>query len=280
MLTVFAPAKVNLRLDVLHRRPDGYHELRMLMVKIGLFDRITVEKGDTPGVQVFCDAPDVPSGEGNIVWKGATAILSRCGVEQGVRITVEKQIPAAAGLGGGSSDAAAVLDGINRLFSLGLSPGTLREIALPLGADVPFFLHPSPAVAEGIGEILSAAGPLPPFWTVLVNPRIPVPTAWVYRNLQLTEDRPRDTFHRSFRSLDELARSLSNDLERVTIPAYPVVGEIRQRLLDAGCAGSLMSGSGATVFGVTASEEEARSVVSRLGLPSGWFVAVAPSLTD
>jgi len=278
MLTLQAPAKVNLRLDVIRKRPDGYHDLRMLMVRIALFDRITLELTDTPGVQVLCDAPDVPSGEGNIVWKGATTLLRRRGVDQGVRITIGKGIPAAAGLGGGSSDAATTLAGLNRLLGLGCSNEELREIALPLGADVPFFLFSSPAVAEGVGEILSPAPLLPPCSFVLVNPRIPVPTAWVYQNLQLTQRPAEDTFHRSFRTVKDLCAFLSNDLERVTIPAYPVVGDIRDALLGAGCLGALMSGSGPSVFGVCRSREESLQVVKRLSFPSDWFVAVCDPL--
>lgn len=279
MLTLHAPAKVNLRLDVIRKRPDGYHDLRMLMVRVGVFDRITLETSDREGVTVLCDDPHVPSGEGNIVWKGATALLGRYGIRQGVRITIEKRIPAAAGLGGGSSDAATVLMGLDRLLNLGCTPEELKEMALPLGADVPFFLFSSPAVAEGVGEILTPAPPIPPCSFVLVNPRIPVPTAWVYRNLQLTERAMEDTFHRSFRSVEELAGFLSNDLEQVTIPAYPVIGEIKDHLRDAGCIGTLMAGSGATVFGLCRSEEDARRVVGRLKFPADWFVSVAPPVT-
>lgn len=277
-LTLKAPAKVNYRLDVLRRRPDGYHDLRMIMQRISLCDEITITLSDMPGIRVTCGREGVPDGPGNIAWRAADALLKMSGRQSGIEITITKNIPVAAGLGGGSSDAATVLLGVNELLGLGLSTEKLMEIGVTLGADVPFFVFGKTALAEGIGEILTPIEAVPPLWLVIVNPNIPVSTAWVYGSLRLTEGRNSDNIPRFFKGVADVCAVLSNDLETVTIGKYPVIGEIKDMLIASGASGALMSGSGPTVFGLFPSEEGALRAAQSIGGASEWFVTVARAL--
>jgi len=276
--TVLAPAKVNLCLHVLSRREDGYHELAMLMQRVGLYDRVELELRDAPGVEVDCPGLGLADGEENIAGRAARLLLEKTTASCGVKITIEKQIPAAAGLGGGSSDAAAVLLGLDRLLGAGLRSADLMAMGLSLGADVPFFLFGSAAWATGVGEKLEPVAELPPVWYVLINPNIPVSTAWVFQNLGLTSPRQTAKLREFPRDTGELVRLFHNDLEPVTCSRYPVVAEMKRRLLSEGAMGALMSGSGATVFGVFDSGDIARSVAERISAGTGWSVVVAPSL--
>ncbi|MBT1077260.1 4-(cytidine 5'-diphospho)-2-C-methyl-D-erythritol kinase [Geobacter grbiciae] len=277
-LTLKAPAKVNYRLDVLRRRPDGYHDLRMIMQRIDLCDEITITLSDTSGVRVTCGREGVPDGPENIAWRAANALLALSGQETGIDIAITKNIPVAAGLGGGSSDAATVLLGVNELLGLGLSIERLMEVGVTLGADVPFFVFGKTALAEGIGEVLTAIDAVPPLWLVIVNPNIPVSTAWVYQSLRLTGEWNGDTIPRFFKDVADVCAVLANDLESVTIERYPVIGEIKERLVAAGAAGALMSGSGPTVFGLFASEEEARGAAQSIANSFDWFVVAVRAL--
>ncbi|GLI37343.1 4-(cytidine 5'-diphospho)-2-C-methyl-D-erythritol kinase [Geobacter hydrogenophilus] len=277
-LTLKAPAKVNYRLDVLRRRPDGYHDLRMIMQRIDLCDEITITLSDTSGVRVTCGREGVPDGPENIAWRAANALLPLSGQEAGIDIAITKNIPVAAGLGGGSSDAATVLLGVNELLGLGLSIERLMEVGVTLGADVPFFVFGKTALAEGIGEVLTAIDAVPPLWLVIVNPNIPVSTAWVYQSLRLTGEWNGDTIPRFFKDVADVCAVLANDLESVTIGRYPVIGEIKERLVAAGAAGALMSGSGPTVFGLFAAEEEARGAAQSIASSSDWFVTAVRAL--
>lgn len=277
-LTLKAPAKVNYRLDVLRRRPDGYHDLRMIMQRISLCDEITITLSDMPGIRVTCGREGVPDGPGNIAWRAADALLKLSGRQSGIDIAITKNIPVAAGLGGGSSDAATVLLGVNELLGLGFSTERLMEIGVTLGADVPFFVFGKTALAEGIGEILTPIEAVPPLWMVIVNPNIPVSTAWVYGSLRLTEGRIGDNIPRFFKGVADVCAVLSNDLETVTIGKYPVIGEIKEMLIASGASGALMSGSGPTVFGLFLSEEGALEAARSIGEASGWFVTVARAL--
>ena len=269
-----APAKVNYRLDVVGRRPNGYHDLRMIMQRVNLCDEVTLRLAAQPGIRVTCGQQGVPEGEGNIAWKAARALLELSGVEQGVEIEIVKQIPVAAGLGGGSSDCAAVLLGLNELLGLGLSRERLMAIGVKLGADVPFFVFGQTALAEGIGELLTPLAKVPTAWVVLVNPNLPVSTAWVYQNLQLTQRDQLAKLPNSFENVAELCGILGNDLESVTIPAFPVIDEIKRSLISHGAAGALMSGSGPTVFGLFEDEATARQAGASLQQQQNWFVAV------
>lgn len=277
-LALHAPAKINYRLDVLSRRPDGYHELRMIMQQISLCDDISLELCDQPGITVTCGTAGVPDGPDNIAWKAARAILDRSNEPVGVHIFITKRIPAAAGLGGGSSDAATVLMGMNQLLELGLSKQQLMEIGVTLGADVPFFIFGTTALAEGIGEKLSPLPPLPSAYVLLVNPGIPVSTAWVYRSLQLT-NRPSPTIiPQLFGGIDDIIPLLSNDLETVTIPAFPVIADIKRRMMQHGAIGAMMSGSGPTVFGLFSCREQAEQARAAITTGTTWFSTVTETL--
>lgn len=273
-----APAKVNYRLDVVGKRPNGYHDLRMIMQRVNLCDEVAIRLVPEAGIRVTCGRAGVPEGEGNIAWKAARALLELSDAKPGVEIAIAKNIPVAAGLGGGSSDCAAVLLGLNELLGLGLSRERLMEIGVTLGADVPFFVFEQTALAEGIGELLTPLAKVPTAWIVLVNPNLPVSTAWVYQNLQLTQRDRLDTLPNSFEDLSGLCSILSNDLESVTIPAFPVIDEIKRSLVGLGAAGALMSGSGPTVFGLFDDQATAERAGAAVRQHQDWFVAVVETV--
>jgi 4-diphosphocytidyl-2-C-methyl-D-erythritol kinase len=277
-LNIKAPAKVNYLLDVIRRRPDGYHELRMVMQRINLCDNISITLTDSPEIHVTCGSNGVPDGPDNIAWKAARIMLDLSETGQGAAIEIEKNIPVAAGLGGGSSDAAAVLMGMNELLKMGLTDNRLMEIGVTLGADVPFFIFKKTALAEGIGEKLSAMPDLPKTWILLVNPGVHVSTAWVYRSLQLTSDAVLSTLPKFFRTVQDVCAIFSNDLEKVTIPSFPVIADIKNQMLHLGAIGAMMSGSGPTVFGVFNSKDKAENASREISNSSKWFTAVAETL--
>ena len=264
-----APAKVNTFLRVVGRRPDGYHELEMVMVPLTLADDLSLTL--TPsgiGLEVEGASDPGMQGEGNLAYRAAKALFQEAGVEGGVRIRLKKNIPVAAGLGGGSSDAAAVLRGLNRLLGLDWSASRLASIGGRLGADISFFCYGGPAHVQGIGDQVEPLDGFPNVHFLLVNPGFSVSTPWVYkqwdlRSKALSDPRPLDrriegltpqisgaTVRPLFQVVSDVVDSLHNDLETVTIPAYPEVAEIKKELLDRGATGALMSGSGPTVFGV------------------------------
>ena len=252
-----APAKINLYLRVLGRRQDGYHDLESWMQKIALADRLVISLRSQPGLTLTVGEERLPGDETNLVWRAAMAFFAASGLANrvGASIFLEKNIPLAAGLGGGSSDAAAVLLGLNRLCGLLLTGPALAELGLSLGADVPFFLFPAPAAfASGVGEILRPAPVLSGYHVVLVNPGFPVSTKEVFSRLSLTEKtkKTKRTAPVVWRGDEDVSgldlRSLSNDLEAVTIAMYPQIARIKERLLALAAETALMSGSGATVF--------------------------------
>jgi 4-diphosphocytidyl-2-C-methyl-D-erythritol kinase len=272
--TVYAPAKINLCLHVLGRRPDGYHEVAMLMQRIGLYDRLRITLDQRAGVRVRCEGLDLSAGEENIASRAARRMLALAGSRGGVTIELDKQIPVAAGLGGGSSDAATVIMALNEMLDLDLGRERLMVEGGRLGADVPFFIFRDPAWATGIGDVLEKVEGLPPVWYVLVNPGVAVSTAWVYQNLGLTSEGGAARLPRFSGTAESLVSLLHNDLERVTISRCPVVEEIKTRLLDNGAAGALMSGSGPTVFGVFAEEALARRAAEAVSVEEAWKVFV------
>jgi 4-diphosphocytidyl-2-C-methyl-D-erythritol kinase len=277
-LTLLAPAKVNYLLEVIRRRPDGYHDLRMVMQRVNLCDTITITLTETPDISVNCGKRGVPDGPGNIAWKAARAMLDLTDHGQGAVIEITKNIPVAAGLGGGSSDAATVLMGMNELLGLGLSEQRLMEIGVTLGADVPFFIFQKTALAEGIGEELTTMPAMPAAWVLLVNPGVHVSTAWVYRSLQLTNRAGLDKLPELFRSIEDICSIFSNDLEAVTIPAFPVIAEIKETMLREGAAGAMMSGSGPTVFGLFRDRESSERARNVLTQETDWFTAVVETI--
>lgn len=277
-LNLKAPAKVNYLLNVIRRRPDGYHELRMVMQRVNLCDDITITLTKSPDVTVRCGKKGVPDGPGNIAWKAARTLLDISGTSQGAIIEIKKNIPVAAGLGGGSSDAATVLMGMNELLNLGLSDQRLMKIGVKLGADVPFFIFKKTALAEGIGEELAAMPDMPKAWILLVNPGVHVSTAWAYRSLQLTNQKELAILPKFFGTIEDICSLFFNDLESVTIPAFPVIAEIKSSMIRLGAIGSMMSGSGPTVFGVFHSRDEAENACREISTGTEWFAAVADTL--
>lgn len=262
-----AAAKINLTLEVLGRRTDGYHEIVTVMQTVDLSDRLVVEDADV--LELRTTAADVPSDGTNLALRAAAALRHRAGVSRGARITLEKRIPVAAGLGGGSADAAAVLVGLNRLWGLRWSSGRLAEVAVTLGMDVPFFLHGGAALGTGRGERLE------PLETcalalVLVNPRVAASTAEIYGGVKPdmysdgSRGRGMAAALRS-RQPSRVATSLGNTLERVAVPRYRDVEQMESALLAAGALGAAMSGSGLTVFGVARSYDHARQIRNRIG---------------
>ena len=260
-----APAKINLYLHVLGKRSDGYHDLETWMQKLDLCDTITLEVIDQAGwVDFRCSDPSIPSGMDNLAAKAARAFLAAAPVPLpfGVRITLDKVIPMAAGLGGGSSDAGTVLRGLNHLCGTVLTADQLMPLAKSLGADVPFFAIDHPAViAQGVGEILHPIPSLADCWFILVNPDFFVSTAWVFGNFRLTravKPSKLSCFQRPG-SVSSLLSVMENDLEAVTVAKHPELDEIKEILRQAGAARVLMSGSGPTVFGVFPDGESAKN---------------------
>ncbi len=278
ILTLKAPAKVNYLLDVIRRRPDGYHDLRMVMQRVNLCDDITISLADTAEITVTCGKNGVPDGPGNIAWKAARAMLDLAGSGQGAAIAIAKNIPTAAGLGGGSSDAASVLMGMNELLGLGLSDQNLMDVGLKLGADVPFFIFKKTALAEGVGERLTPLPAMPAAWVVLVNPGVHVSTAWVYQNLQLTNRVELAKLPYFYGSIEDICSIFSNDLESVTIPSFPVIADIKAAMLRLGAVGAMMSGSGPTVFGLFRDKDSAEQAREALVDGTGWFAAAVETM--
>lgn len=263
-----ALAKINLGLDVLRRREDGYHEVKMIMQTIGLHDDLEIRKTKTPGIQVKTNLYYLPTNENNLVYKAAKLLMDEFQIQDGVSIQLKKRIPVAAGMAGGSSDGAAVLWGINQMYGLGLSMQALMERGVRLGADVPYCIQRGTALAEGIGEKLSVLPPMPKCTILIAKPGISVSTKFVYENLHANDLKPEqhpdvDSMIEAMRQKDLglLCSRMGNVLETVTIPAYPVINEIKRTMIDNGAIGSMMSGSGPTVFGIFDSPSAAKQAV-------------------
>ena len=276
-ITIKAPAKINLCLSVFGKRPDGYHEVEMLIQMVGLYDEVTVARGDR-GITVRCDNSAVPSGEGNIAWKAAAAMLKISERNTGLSIDIRKAIPVAAGLGGGSGDAAAVLAAANRLLGVRLNRERLAEVGAGLGMDVPFFFYGPTALARGRGEILTTLTPLPKFSVLLVNPGFETSTAWVYKNVNLRLTKKVDCNKIAGLAVRSIAESLHNDLETVTAATHPEISRIKGALLARGAIGACMSGSGPTVFGIFETEEACRAAAKSIS-GEGWKLYPTETLT-
>ena len=251
-LQINAYAKINLGLDVLSRRPNGYHDVRMVMQTIRLFDKLTLRPTQAPGIAIKSNLSYLPNDENNLIWKAANLFFTACELAPAIHITLEKHIPVAAGLAGGSSDAAAPLLGLNRLYNTGLSLTELQELGVRIGADVPYCLMCGTALSEGIGEILTPLPAVPQAYCLIVKPPFSVSTRYVYENLDLnTAPHPDiDAIIKALEnhSLTDLCANLGNTLESVTIGLHPEIAEIKESLRTAGADGVLMSGSGPTVF--------------------------------
>ncbi len=252
-----ALAKINLGLDVLRRKEDGYHEVKMIMQTINLHDRIHIRKIEEKEIKIRTNLYYLPNNENNLAYKAAKLLMDEFQLPGGVAINLKKMIPVAAGMAGGSTDAAAVLFGMNKMYGLKLSMQELMDRGVKLGADVPYCVMRGTALAEGIGEKLTKLPPMPKCHILIAKPPINVSTKFVYENLHANDLKPED--HPPVDAqiealkdgdLEKLVANMGNVLERVTVPEYPVIDEIRQMMLDQGALGAMMSGSGPTVFGI------------------------------
>ena len=264
-----ALAKINLGLDVLRKREDGYHEVRMVMQTIRMYDQLDITRNIQPGIHIKTNLPYLPVNENNLVFKAAKLLMDEFQIQEGLSIQLKKVIPVSAGMAGGSSDAAAALVGVNKIFALGLSRKELMERGRQIGADVPYCVMRGTALAEGIGEKLTRLSPMPPCYILIGKPGISVSTKMVYTNLRLDGstrhpdiDGMIDALSRG--SLEGITDRLENVLESVTIPRFPVIRQIKDVMMDCGAMNALMSGSGPTVFGIFNDREKAEQAYGRL----------------
>ncbi len=264
-----AYAKINLGLDVLRKREDGYHDVRMIMQSVGLYDKLTLKKIPKDEILLSSNVGSLPNNEKNLVYKAISLIKKECGITGGVKADLEKRIPMAAGMAGGSTDAAAALIGMNKLFDLGLSQEKLMELGVKIGADVPYCIMGGTALSEGIGEILTPLAPMPHCYILIAKPRISVSTRFVYENLEADKlayhpdiDGMIEAIHAD--DLKGVADRLSNVLETVTEKKYPIIGQLKAAMIETGALNSLMSGSGPTVFGIYADKDTAMQALNKI----------------
>lgn len=262
-LDLKALAKINLGLDVLRRREDGYHEVRMIMQTIYLYDKIQIQRLPRPGIEVSTNLYYLPVNENNLVYKAAKLLMDEFQIREGVHIGLRKHIPVAAGLAGGSSDAAAVLFGINRMFRLGLSREELMDRGVRIGADVPYCIMRGTALAEGIGEKLTPLPPAPKCPVLIAKPSISVSTKMVYENLRLDGNTVHPNIDAIIRAIElgdrrGMAEHMGNMLESVTCVRYPIIWHLKAAMMECGAMNAMMSGSGPTVFGLFPNRETAR----------------------
>lgn len=278
-LTRKAYAKINLGLDVVRRLENGYHEVRMIMQTVGIYDVLTFTAAQS-GIRITTDSGELPVGEDNLIYKAARLLMEEGNVSTGVDIHLEKHIPIAAGMAGGSSDAAATLLGLNELFALGMPKERLRQLGVRIGADVPYCIMGGTALAEGIGELLTPLPPVPQCVLLIAKPDIQVSTKYVYEHLDAKDTWQHPDINGMRRAIENgdmsgVVARLGNVLETVTIETYPVIDRIKREMVSGGARGSLMSGSGPTVFGIYDSREQARAVrdsLERQGLARELFV--------
>jgi 4-diphosphocytidyl-2-C-methyl-D-erythritol kinase len=275
-----SPAKVNLRLEILKKREDGYHELRTILQKINLHDLLHFSLKKERGISIKTNHPNLPVGKRNLVYQAVQSILKKSDYKGGVLIEIEKRIPLGAGLGGGSSNAATTLKAMNQLLKINLPKKELMAMGLEIGADVPFFFLEGAAIASGIGERLKKIE-LPGLWFVLIYPNFEVSTRWAYQNFILTKRRFHFNLHGLLRTPKEISNLLWNDLEEVVSRECPQIGVMKKMLYSAGALGALMTGSGPTVFGVFSEEggaSEAYKKVKKMVRGRGWSVLNAYSI--
>ena len=268
-LELKALAKINLGLDVLGRRENGYHDVRMVMQTIYLYDKVTLNKTEEAGIQLKTNLSYLPVDENNIAYKAAKMLIEEFNIQEGVEIILDKHIPVAAGMAGGSSNAAAVLVGMNRLFGLGLSQQELKDRGVKLGADVPYCIMRGTVLAEGIGEILTPLAPMPKCFILVAKPGIGVSTKTVYEKLDAKEIENHPDIDGVIAGLEEgnlkkIATSMGNVLENVTIPDYPIIENIKNVMKEQRTLNAMMSGSGPTVFGIFDDKQLAKKAMNQL----------------
>lgn len=264
-----AMAKINLGLDVLRKREDGYHEVRMIMQTIQMYDLLDIRRKKEPGISLSTNLPYIPTDERNLVYKAAKILMDEFQITDGISMKLSKFIPVAAGMAGGSSDAAAAFVGVNRMFRLGLSEQDLMERAVQVGADVPYCIMRGTALAEGIGEKLTVLPPMPDCWILIGKPGISVSTKYVYTTLDLNTDTVHPDIDGMKKALEDgnlygITERMGNVLQDVTIPAYPEVERIKEQMKTLGAVNAMMSGSGPTVFGIFDNEEKAQEACQKL----------------
>lgn len=270
-MKILSPAKINLFLQVTGKRADGYHDLFSLMCCVSLCDTIQLQFGGKT-IEIDSTHPQIPLDGTNLAHQAAALFFKKLDTDSGVKITIEKSIPVAAGLGGGSSNAASVLQGLNRHYNFPFSRNQLMSMGLRLGADVPFFLFEKPALASGIGEQLEEYPDLTPYHVILIYPGFGVSTAEVFQNLNLGLTKCKKKIKKStFRKIGyDASRHLCNDLEAVTASRYPVISSLKNQLLEHGALGALMSGSGPTVFGLFSEQDKAAAAMQVFGRNTHW----------
>ena len=255
-----ARAKINLGLDVLGKREDGYHEVRMVMQTIGIYDRLILTKIPEEEIRITSNLAFMPVNENNLIYKAIKLLKDEYHFPGGVSVDLNKFIPVAAGMAGGSTDAASTMFGVNRLFGLNLSMGKMMELGVRLGADVPYCVMRGTALAEGIGEKLTRITPVPHMWILIAKPQINVSTRLVYEQLDMGGIQKHPDIDGIIRAIEaqdvvRIAQSMGNVLENVTVPLYPVIETIKQDMLSHGAINAMMSGSGPTVFGIFPDEQ-------------------------
>lgn len=268
-------AKINLGLYVLGKRPDGYHDIWTIFQELEFHDVLYFTKRDAP-LTLTTNHPTLPVGDENLVCRAARAFAQKTGCPTQLAIHLEKQIPLGAGLGGGSSNAAAALRGLNQLFQVGTSQKELAALGATLGSDVPFFLHGGTAIGTGRGEQIEPLPDLPPCWILLINPRIHVSSAWAYKNINLKLTNfptKNNVFSQQHNAVTDALRTLENMLEEPVISHYPIIASIKNRLLEEGAEWASMSGSGSTVFGVFKEKELAEQALRQIERPD-WLLVV------
>lgn len=268
-LELKALGKINLGLDVLGKRENGYHDVRMVMQTVYLYDQIWMVKTKEPGIRLSTNLFYLPVNENNLAYRAADLLMKEFGIQEGVKIVLDKHIPVAAGMAGGSSNAAAVLFGMNRMFSLGLSQKALMERGVSLGADVPYCIMRGTVLAEGIGEKLTPLPPMPKCFVLLAKPSVSVSTKMVYEKLDSHEIVGHPDIEGIIgglrgHNLLQVASCLGNVLEKVTVEAYPVIEQIKDTMKENGALNALMSGSGPTVFGLFDDKRAAKKAAFRI----------------
>ena len=268
-ITLKALAKINLGLDVVRRREDGYHEVRMIMQTIHLYDLLEIQKIREPEIQIVSTLSFLPVNENNLVYKAARLLQEEFALTDGISVKLTKRIPVAAGMAGGSTDAAAMLYAMNQLYDLGLSRRELMKRGVQIGADVPYCLMRGTALAEGIGEKLTPLPPMPNCQILIAKPPISVSTKMVYEKLDSCEIKEHPDIDGILdglknQDLEQVAASMGNVLEKVTVEAYPVIAQIKECMMEAGALGAMMSGSGPTVFGIFRDRRTAKEAFTKV----------------
>ena len=271
-----SPAKVNLHLEVLSKRPDGYHEIQTLMQRVGLSDEVEIDL-EGRGIRLLSEGAEVPEGMDNLACRAARVFCEEFGIRGGLRIRLKKRIPVAAGLGGGSSNAATVLMGLNELLPAGRDEERLMALGARIGADVPFFIFQKPALARGIGDKLTAVTLPGPLWFLMLVPPFHISTAWAYQaydRLPVQKKEPMP-LKDSYVELADLLPVMKNDLEAAAFTRHPQIARMKEELLTQGARGALMSGSGPVTFGLFSTRKDAERAEKAVALPAGWKTIVS-----